>query len=487
MFSRYNPPTALSSLPTKRLALLLVVAIVAIVAASSGVVIAEGSESNNESAVIHEFAESDAKLTNVEFDDDTAYVTITVDGPGGESVAVSDAGFSGQGQFAMTTARVIGEETIEIGLRGDEAVAVTTSQDAYQYHGDVGVLTILQSQPTVQIVQWAVISGAIGPVFALAIVVTSLRRQHENTYKELTSEERIKVEKDPVDGFVDKVKRFVAENKTLVLSSALLMAYFMAWWFGRAPGPIEFWASLSDAMRVIVVGAFVAFVLMLVPVYVLAARLWSPDKEFVLSADARDVIEEALGSNGGLAEMVEAIQEGDGLEGGDDRDDLGGGNYGVAIYSGSPDRISEMDVDGAATDTSAPGGRLHVVEAFDPSKNEARGTWPGLADDFELISERSKIDGNREILRDESNMLRSILSAMPAISIASDTGSARAVDKELRHIMTVDENPVDGILARAASGTRFEGFYGGEDGEEVEYQDPEEQDDDQPEKQDADS
>ncbi|RQG97061.1 hypothetical protein [Natrarchaeobius chitinivorans] len=477
MFSNANPPTTLPELPTRRLALLLAVAIVAIVAASSGVAVADGNESSNESTVIHDFAESDAKLTNVEFDDGRAYVTVAVDGPGSEAVAVSDAGFSGEGRFAMTTTRVVGSETIEIRLRGDEAVAITTAQDGYQYHGDVGILTILQSQPTVQIVQWATISGAIGPVVALAIVVTSLRRKHENTYKELTSEERIKVEKEPVDGFVDKVKRFVAENKTLVLTNALLMAYAMAWWFGRAPGPIEAWMSLSDAMRVIVVGAFAAFLLMLVPVYVLAKRLWSPDKEFVLSADARDVIEEALGANGGLSEMVEAIQDGDGLEGGDDRDELGDGNYGVALYSGSPDRISEMEVDGAATDTSAPGGRLHVVEAFDPSKNEARGTWPGLADDFELISERSKIDGNREILRDESNMLRSILSAMPAISIASDTGSARAVDKELRHIMTVDENPVDGILARAASGTRFEGFYGGDDGEEVEYQDPEEEDD----------
>jgi hypothetical protein len=78
-------------------------------------------------------------------------------------------------------------------------------------------------------------------------------------------------------------------------------------------------------------------------------------------------------------------------------------------------------------------------------------------------------------------MLRSLLSAMPAISIASDTGAARAVDRELRDLLAVDGSPVDGILARAANGTRFEGFYGDDDGgKTVEYEDAaEEQRDDQ--------
>ncbi|ARS91405.1 hypothetical protein [Natrarchaeobaculum aegyptiacum] len=478
MISTENPLRE-AELPTARLALLAVVAIVALVAlvaASSGAALAE---TENQSAVIHEFAESDVRLTNVEFDDGNAYVTVENTGLGSESVAVSDGGFSGQGQFAMTTTRVADEETVEIPLRGDEAVTITTPQDGFRYEGRVGLLTILSGQPTVQIVQWAVVAGTIGPILALTLVVTSLRRKHENSYKELTSEERVRVEKDPVDGFVDKIRRFVAENKTLVVGFALLAAYGLAWWFGRAPGPLEFWLSLSDAMRVIVAGSIAALLLSLVPVYVLADRLWSPDTEFVLSADSRDVIEEALGADGGLADMVDAIQDGKGGLENDDRDDeIDTGNYGVAIYSGSPDRINDMEIDGAATDSRAPGGNLHVVQAFDPAKNKARGTWPGVADDLELIAERSKIDGNREILRDESKMLRSMLSAMPAISIASDTGSARAVDKELREMMTIDENPVDGILSRAASGTRFEGFYNGsEEGEEVEYQDPDETDD----------
>lgn len=459
--------------------LLIAVCGFALLAGASGAVAAQqGNESNqsDESTIIHDFAESDVILTDVRFENDTAFISLESESR--EVVTVSDAGFESQGQFSVTTVRFEGEKTIELPIRDEEIVAVSTPQDGYQYEGDVGLLTIIQSEPTTVLVQWATIAGTLGPIISLGLVVTSLRRSHENTFKELTSQEKIKVEKDPVDGFVDKVSRLISENWLLVISMLLLMAYTLFWLVGRVPGPIGIWEGMTDAMRVIVIGSLMAVLLSLVPVYVIAKRLWNPNKEFVVSADARDVIEKALGADGGLAEMVESIQDGEGGLVDEDGNERDYGNYGISIYSGSPERINEMEIDGKATDSKAPGGPCHFVQAFDPSKNAARGTWPGVADDLQLIAERSKIDGNREILRDESQMLRSLLSAMPAISISSDTGAARAVDREMRDLLAIDGSPVDGILSRAASGTRFEGFYD-DDSEPVEYQHREEQSDEQ--------
>ncbi|ELY66949.1 hypothetical protein [Natronobacterium gregoryi] len=453
----------------------LAVAAVAIVAASSGAVVADdGNETAAENAIIHDFAGSDVVLRDVTFDGDRAYVTVDADSS--ETVTVSDAGKAGQGQFDVATTTVSDEETIEIRIQDDEIVTIGTPQDGYQYTGDVGLLTIIQHEPTTVLLQWAAVSGMIGPVIALSMIVTNLRRKHSNTYKELTSEERIKVEKDPVDGFVDKIKRTIAENRTLFVFLGILTMYFSFWFVGRVPGPVGIWNGMSDAMRVITVGALLTCLLSIVPVYMLARRLWNPEREFVVSCDARDVIEEALGADGGLAEMVEAVED---MKEGDDQD---GESYGIAIYSGAPDRIADMTVDGGMTDSKAPGGPCHFVQDFNPAKNEATGTWPGVADDIELISERSKIDGNREILRDESKMLRSLLSAMPAISIASDTGAARSVDRELRQALTVDESPTDNILERAASGTRFEGYWSDSDEETVEYEEFDESDDEATEK-----
>jgi len=134
-----------------------------------------------------------------------------------------------------------------------------------------------------------------------------------------------------------------------------------------------------------------------------------------------------------------------------------------------------MRVDGQPAEARTAGGDGHIVQEFNPKRNSAVGCWPGTASDVELIGERSKIDGNREVLRDESRMLRTLIGAMPAIATASDTDAMRAVDNEIRNLVNVDSDPIDSLLNRAASGTRFQDMY---ENDSEDDEDDEEEDDD---------
>ncbi|WP_254861732.1 hypothetical protein [Halovivax gelatinilyticus] len=470
MFSRLDQQT-LTNLPTRRvLAIALAVAFLTTVAigAVATPALADGDlDGDNETAtVIHQFDQSTVELLDVEFDDDRALITLRSDGR--EPVTVSDAGYSGHGSFDVTTLTINGEETVEVRLRGDEAVGISTPQDGFRYEGDPSMLDVITDAPTTTLVAWAVLAGGLGVIYDVTLAVTWLRRNHENSYKELTTEERIKIDENPVEGWFDAIKRFVIEKRYALLAIGLALMYAALSILGVVPGLLGIWSAIGDGGRVVIVGSLLAAIIFALPVLIQIQKVWNPKREFILSIDARDVLDEALGSEGGLGELIEKkLDDNDDPEALADDDDL---NVGASMYSGSPERIGQMDIDGAASETRAPGGDLHIVESFNPRRNRARGTWPGTADDIEIIASRSAIDGNREILRDESAMLRSLLSALPSIQTAADTGAVRAIDRELRRTLAVDGSPIDSVLSRAARGTRFEGFYDDDqDRDELEY------------------
>lgn len=450
-----------------------IAALVFLLLAATGGAVADTPENEtdeDEDAIIHEFTGTDARLVNVDFDDSTAYVTIETNQR--ERIQVADAGVK-SGQFDAATVYVDGRETIEVELRGTERVSVTTDTDGYTYdvREDEDLLTVVQGAATVRQIQWGTISGGLGALISLGLVVSLLRRQHLNTYRELTTEERIRVSDDPAESWVDRIGNWCVRHYRLLILAAVMLLYGLLWILRLVPGPLWYWAQMTDGMRIVFLGSLVMVVVSLLPVYLLAKRLWSPEREFVVSADSRDIIESALGANGGLKEMVEAIQED---EEADDEDE---DSVGLAIYSGPPERISQMEIDGGATETRAPGGKLHVVQSFDPEHNRAHGTWPGCANDIELIAERSKIDANRELLRDESKMLRSMLSSLPAIETVADASAVRAIENVFRDSVAVDSSPVNDILQRASQGTRLEDVYqeDEDEDEEIEYEDIDEE------------
>jgi hypothetical protein len=408
-------------------------------------------------------------VLKVEFTDgNLVKIYVNVPDSGSDPIAVTDSGATkiGSNQRVSVPFEVYrpppGEHELRFYLAsGDELITIQEGEEMMAASGDRATLDILSTAPTVTIVRWAAISGAIGTVLSLAGTVGFLRRRHQNTYKELLSEERVKVEEDPVEGVLGRVTRFASNNRYVLLLASVIVAYTTAAAVGYAPGPFQLWGDASDSQRVVLTGSAVMTVGSFPLVYVLAVKLWDPAKEFVVDVDARDVLDPSLGSNGGLALDAETPEEvADEI---DERDDMDA----VAVYSGAPERVSKMRVDGAPAEARTPGGTGHVVQDFEPKRNAAVGCWPGTASDVELLSERSKIDGNREILRDESRMLRTLIGAMPAIATASDTDSMRAVDREIRQLVNVDSDPIDNLLNRAASGTRFEGIYSNdEDGDE---------------------
>ncbi|ELZ47886.1 hypothetical protein C464_08190 [Halorubrum coriense DSM 10284] len=400
-------------------------------------------------------------IASVEYRNSTAIVTARYNEP--STVTLTDSG-AVKGLGSDDGARVSfqsyskgeGVYELRLPLRGDDEL-ITIQQGGVMFadSGDRALIDIITNPADTQTVQSGALGGGFGVLLASAFGAGMKKRKHENTYKELTSEERISVESNPVAGFWGSVKRWFSNHRIALVAIAGILAYLLAVRVGVVPSPASFWDTLNDVQRVFAASTLALIVFGFIPAYVVLDRLWDPATEFVLELDDRDVLDAGIGADGGLAR----------IEAADDIDDVADKLEGIedatitAIYSGSPDRVSQMNVDGEPAEIRVPGGRAVIVNEFDPQRNVARGCWVGTANDAEIIAERSKIDANKEILRDESRMFRTLVGALPAIATSSDTQAMAAVDKELRQMATVDSGAIDGLLDRASQGTRFEGQY----------------------------
>lgn len=427
-----------------------------------------------------EYQLEDVDIRSVEFRDGTVIVDAYYHEAA--TVAITDSGAikglgsnDGTGVSFATYSHGPGEHRLTMNLGSDdELVTVQQGEKMYAASGDRTVVNILAHSPGVNVVRWSAIGGGLGVLIAAGLVVGILKRKHHNSYKELLSEERVRVQEDTVDGALGTVQRFARRHTFALLAAATIVAYLVAVRLGVVPSIPDLWSRATDAQRVLVVSALSLLVLGFAPVYVVITRLWEPAKEFVFDVDARDVLDAAIGAKGGLA-ALEDIESADDVE--DAVEVLEEEDITIAaVYSGSPERVAKMRVDGEPAEIQTAGGRGHLVQDFDPAKNRADGTWPGLADDFELARERSKIDGNREILEDYATVGRRIVGALPAIRAGADTSAVAAVDRKFGQAVAIDSDPVDDIMDSAVSGTRFERYYskGQSEEKEDEYDEDEE-------------
>ncbi|CCQ32235.1 hypothetical protein HLRTI_001307 [Halorhabdus tiamatea SARL4B] len=442
---------------------------------------ATGSEAVNASSVdTSQIVQELGTVTvhKVEFaDDGLVRITVTATEHSGP-IAVTDSGAVdiGSNERASVPFEVYrpgdGTHVLRFHLASDDAlITIQEGGEMMAASGDRGTADVLSSAPTVQIVQWGVLSGGIGTTLSLGLAVGYLRRRHENTYKELTTQERIRVEEDAVEGVLGKARRFVSHHRYALLTAASVVAYLVAVRLGVLPSTGEVWAGLTDAQRVIAIGSGAMTVIMFVPVYALATRLWEPAKEYIVSFDITDALTVSAGSEGGVEEFLDDVREAETEE---DIEEVVNGNDSVAIsvYSGAPERVSDLDVvEGEPADVRSPGGQTHLVRQFDPKRNRATGTWPGTAHDALIAALKSAIDWNREVLEDESDAFRTLLGGVGAMRSASNSSAAVALNKQLAEATDIDPGPMDNILDRALASTRFSGYFtgGDDDGEEESY------------------
>jgi len=263
----------------------------------------EDEEDDRGEALLYQF-ENGGEVVSIDFEAGTAFITLrATDGPTRFWIAES---VEESGGFSFQNVRVLpgGTRTLEIPASGN-AVTITSGNDGY-YHEGAGRVTIVTGTPTGELLQLSAISGLIGSILALGIVIGHLRRKDENSYKELFSDERHDIESDPIEGAWEWIVRGLkntTESKYRLALLALLGAYFVGVVLGTFPGLGELWLALGDGQRILVVGSICATGLALLPVYILVKRIWNPTREFVLDLDSRDVYKAAGGDKSGTVRV----------------------------------------------------------------------------------------------------------------------------------------------------------------------------------------
>ena len=388
-------------------------------------------EDTNET-IITQF-DGGGSLDSVEYRDGSTYVTVSAT-DGEQRFAISEDDLKSEGHFEYTIVSVDSGETLTVELPVTKAaVTVTTNQDGYYYPGSVGP-PIITGQTTEELIQIAAISGILGSILSLGTAAGYLKRKHKNSYKELFSDERKEIERDAFEGWRDRIISWIRDRGDSKLSTAVglgILGYVGLVVLGQAPAPGDLWLSLSDSQRLVTAGTVASTIVALPAMYYLADRLYDPDRDFVLDLDSQDVYKAKSGDKSGT----------------------------VAAYSAPPDRISEMDVDGAPTTITTPGGRCHLVRGFDPETNEAAANPPELENDRLVSIYAEYIKKNRGVLQDLALIGRDLIAGMTSFRVIADTKSMKDIDNGLRDTVSAGSDSLDGVLSDAVEGTRYEGAY----------------------------
>lgn len=397
----------------------------------------------------HQLGNSD--IIEVDWNGQTAHLTIEAHTNARiavtDSGAVDNLGSDASREIRFETFRIPAGQTREIVFTVEDDPLITVQEGGVMIaaSGDRSLVDVITGAATVQLIRWSAVSGIVGTLLATAASIGLLKRRHQNSYRELTNDERHRIERDPVDGVLGRLKRFLLDHYVLLSLLVLTFLYLGLWIFGHLPGPIDVWSSLSDTERVIVTGALATFLVAFAPAFALVSRIWDPDLEFILDVDVDDLIQ----SNRG----IEPEQGG------------------FAVYSGPPSRVRDMDLRNADSDagkskSESPGGRAVVVRDLDPKENEATGTWPGQASDEELVREQALIRDNRNQLQQAAELGKNLLRQVSSIAISSEIASTRGIDAALRDSATVDADPLNEILENAAEGTDWEDYFDPDDPED---------------------
>lgn len=395
----------------------------------------ETDETNqNQTTLLYQFA-GGGVLRTVEYADGSTFVTVAAtEGDGSQQFAVAEGDLQETGSFEYERVSVpAGEErTVELTVP-KSSVVVTTTTDGFYYQGSVGP-PIITGQTTKELLQISGIGGILGSILALLVVAGQLKRRHQNNYKELFSDERKEIDQGAFEGLRDKVLAWIKQRGSSKYSTAAgigLLVYVVGASLGIVQPPGELWLNLTDTQRLIGAATFVSMVAAVTPMYFIADRLYSPDRAFILDLDSRDVYRAEAGDKTGT----------------------------VAAYSGPPEQVASMEIDGATTTISTPGGTAHLVRGFDPGQNTAAGNPPELADDREASIEAQKIDHNRKVLTDLATIGRDLIGAMTAFRVTADSAAMKDIDSGLRDTVSAGKDSMEDVLSEAVAGTRYEGTY----------------------------
>lgn len=417
------------------LTLVLVGAAVPMAAAGASAQSAGSDEITNETeSVIHQF-DGGGALRSVAYRDGATFVTLKARDSDSQRFAVSEAVQSGP--FAYEEVRVPQGETLTVEIPARQAtISVVTDSDSaggYTYSGSAGP-PVTTGQPTDKLLQITGISGILGSILSLATVSGHIKRRHENTYKELFSDERKSIERDAFEGWRDRLVAWAkdrGDSKISTVTGVAVLAYVAAVVAGVVAPPGELWISLSDGQRLIVATTIAATLVALFPMYYLADRLYNPDRDFVLDLDSKDVYKSKSGDKSGT----------------------------VAAYSAPPEQVAEMDVDGSMTNIGTPGGRAHLVRGFDPEENSASGNPPEMDNDRLASIHAVHIKKNRGVLQDLALIGKDLIGGMTSFRVIADTKAMKDMDQGLRDTVSAGQDSLDDVLEQAVEGTRYEGAY----------------------------
>lgn len=416
-------------------------------------------DTNETDSLIYQF-DGGGELVDVEYKDGATFVTLRATDDD-QRFAVSEGDLDDTGSFEYRTISVDSDETrtVEIPVP-KSSIVVTTTQDGFYYKGSSGPPIVI-NRPTESQLQLMGLVGVLGSIFAVGGSYGHLRRKHENTYKELFSDERKKIERNAFEGWRDRLIAWFRDRGDSKLSTVAglgVLAYVGAVVAGQAPPPGDFWMSLSDPQRLIVAGTAATTLVGFFPMYFIVDKIYNPDRAFVADIDAADVYRAA----------------------GDDE------SGGLAIYSAPPEQVNDMDVDGALTRVPTPKkGGCYMVRGFDPESNTAAANPPTLSTDVECIAKANLIDENRRKLHQYEGIAQKLIAAFPSMQKHAQMNSVAQMDSNVRDLQSIGEydDGLVGVMEDALDGTEFEGIYGDPDEGEI-IDDEEEETDTEPEESD---
>jgi len=276
-----------------------------------------------------------------------------------------------------------------------------------------GSLWAFVTDPTTDLLQYAVISGAVGAILDIALILAWLRHREQNRWYDLARETYISrpfIRGDEDDDVFDKTKKTLAAHKVRITLVVVGGAYAAAVLLGHAPAPNEVWNGLDNRTRLVAVGTAIAAGISAVPVYAIISYWRDGSYVYLIDEDAEDVVDAALGDEDGK----------------------------VAFYRGTPELASDIEMaEGSSVTLRTTKGRCKLVREFDPARNEGKGVLNGLHDDREIIVRgKSAIHSNRNQLEDEVRGLRKLLYALPGISVSSENAAARQIASEAEEQLT---------------------------------------------------
>ncbi|PSQ42509.1 hypothetical protein BRD17_08385 [Halobacteriales archaeon SW_7_68_16] len=334
----------------------------------------------------------------------------------------------GRHEVSIATTPVDGEALV--GIVSDKTAArnrgVSVSRDV-----GLGLPDVIQSAPTVSLVQIGVVAGALGAIGSFSVALARLRSTRRRRYRDqirdeyLTRDEVVVDDDDPVVmRLASRVRASINLHRTVVLGAIAL--YVAAMLAGEIQDPGGIWDSLSDTQRLIAAGSLISLSVSYLPMLNLLKRVLPRDEIDILDVDVSDTIDA----------------------------EYGGRHASWAVYGAHPELVEDLELppEEGAVDQPSTDGQGLVIRNLDPVQNTARGTWISNASDLKLIRDRAEIRQNRENLAAFASVGRDLIGDLPGIQLQAEGEAAVDIADAEGEILTFGDGVTE-LLRSAAAGT----------------------------------